>query len=93
METHSDKLFSYVLTVSRFPQLRYNDSRFLFSIPAFAIVAGGQQQINIRVIAQRGPERSDNAEGLQGLKKRVNFMSEPVCHLSSASPRLGEARQ
>lgn len=58
-----------------------------------AIVAGGEQQIIIRVIAQRGPERSDNAEELQGLKKKVNLVSEPlrclciICH--HQAPGLG----
>lgn len=56
-----------------------------------AIVAGGQQQI--RAIALRGSERSDNAEELQGLKKRVNLTSEHlgclyiICH--HQAPGLG----
>lgn len=76
----SDRLF-YVLTISTSPQLRYNDSIFLFSSSMPAKVAGSEQQMMIIVIVQREPERSDNAEETQGLEKWLNLVSKPLGHL------------
>lgn len=88
----SDRLF-YVPTISTSPQLRYNDSRFLFGSSMPAKVAGSQQQIMIIMIVQREPGRSDNAEEIQGLTKRVTLTSKPlgclciICH--HQDPGLG----
>lgn len=76
----SDRLF-YVLTISASPQLRYNDSIFLFSSSMSANVAGSEQQMMIIVIVQREPERSDNAEETQGLEKWLNLVSKPLGRL------------